>query len=75
MRIAYQRLVEVTKASVRQAQTLVDHLQGHADEHHAPLVEELETLLPKVEQVIDQTVRRVFEGESVPAAGETGQPL
>ena len=34
----------------------------------APLVEELETLLPNVEQVIDQTVRRVFEGESVPAA-------
>lgn len=68
MRLAYQRLVEVAKASVRQAQTLVEHLQEHADERHASLVEELGTMLPNVEQVIDQTVRRVFRGESVAAA-------
>jgi IS5 family transposase len=68
MRLAYQRLVEVAKASVRQALTLVEHLQEHADEGHASLVAELETLLPNVGQVIDQTVRRVFRGESVPAA-------
>lgn len=67
MRTAYQRLVTVTRASVRQVQTLVEHLQGRADDHLAPLVGRLETLLPDVEQVINQTVRRVFEGESVPA--------
>jgi len=31
------------------------------------LVETLNTFLPHVEQALDQTVRRVFEGESVPA--------
>lgn len=67
MRIAYQRLVEVTQASLRQAETLVEQLQGRAMDHLAPLVEQLETLLPNVEQVINQTVRRVFKGESVPA--------
>jgi len=68
MRLAYQRLVQVAKASVRQAQSVVEHLQEHAGEHQASLVEELKTLLPKVAQVIDQTVRRVFRGESLPAA-------
>ena len=67
MRIAYQRLVTVTQASVRQAQTLVDHLQGRVGDHLAPFVEQMETLLPNVEQVINQTVRRVFKGDSVPA--------
>lgn len=68
MRLAYQRLVEVAKASVRQAQSVVEYLQSHAGERHAPLVEELETFQSKVGQVIDQTVRRVCRGESVPAA-------
>jgi IS5 family transposase len=67
MRIAYQRLVTVTQASVRQARTLVDHLQGRVSDDLASLVEQMETLLPNVEQVIAQTVRRVFKGESVPA--------
>ena len=67
MRSAYQRLITVTQANVRQARTLVDHLQGQADDQLALLVEQLETLLPNVEQVINQTVRRVFKGESVPA--------
>ncbi len=68
MQLAYQRLVEVAKASARQAQTLVEHLHEQAEERHAPLVKGLEILLPEVGQVINQTVRRVFRGEAVPAA-------
>jgi IS5 family transposase len=67
MRTAYQRLVEVTQATLRQAQTLVAHLQGQAEAQLASQVEQLAERLPQVEQVIHQTIRRVFAGESVPA--------
>jgi IS5 family transposase len=67
MQKAYQRLVQVTRAAVKQAETLLDVLKAESSQaaHHP--VETFETFLPRIEQALDQTVRRVFEGESVPA--------
>jgi IS5 family transposase len=64
---AYQKLVGITRKSVGQAQEVVEMLQEVATEEAQALSESLEHVLPLVEQVIDQTVRRVFEGEKVPA--------
>ncbi len=65
MRTAYQRLVDVAKASLRQGQTVLAQLPDAAAV--SSFKAQLATLLPHVEQVIDQTMRRVFGGESVPA--------
>lgn len=67
MQGAYRRLVEVTRATVRQAQRVVEQFQNQTVTAAISLVEQLETLWPNVEQIIDQTVRRVFNGDSVPA--------
>jgi IS5 family transposase len=67
MQKAYQRLVHVTRATVKQAETVVDTLKVESSQTAQRLVETLEAFLPHVEQALDQTVRRVFEGESVPA--------
>jgi IS5 family transposase len=63
----YQRLLRVTRASLRQAQQ-VRELVAAGPEHGAQgLWAELERFLPLVEQVISQTERRVLRGEAVPA--------
>lgn len=67
MQSAYQRLVDIAKASVTQAHGVVAHFQGQIPTPVAPLLEQLHGLLPNCEQVINQTMRRVFAGESVPA--------
>ncbi|MCB0062461.1 MAG: ISNCY family transposase [Caldilineaceae bacterium] len=67
MKTAYERLVIVTRATVRQAQTVVATLKPETSQAVQRLVERLETALPHVEQTIDQTVRRVFQNEVVPA--------
>jgi len=64
----YQRLVQTTKATVRQAERVLAELQNQvADEGHG-LIETLQTFLPRAQQVVGQTVRRVFSGEKVPSA-------
>lgn len=67
MQQAYQRLVHVTRATVKQAETVLDALKTESAQEAQHLVETLETFLSRVEQVLSQTIRRVFEGESVPA--------
>lgn len=67
MRKAYRRLVKVSQASVRQAQTVLDVLREQSSQAAVGIVEELETFIPRVEQAVDQTVRRVFREERVPA--------
>jgi IS5 family transposase len=67
MQKAYQRLVHVTRAAVKQAETVVDTLKVESSQAAQRLVETLDAFLPHVEQALDQTVRRVFQGESVPA--------
>ena len=70
MKTAYQRLVTVTRASVQQAQTVVTMLKCKTSQTAQRLVETLETYLPRVEQTVDQTVRRVFQDEVVPATAK-----
>jgi IS5 family transposase len=67
MQKAYHRLVHVTRATVKQAETVVDILKAEGSQAAQQLLETLEGFLPHVEQALDQTVRRVFEGESLPA--------
>ena len=68
MKTAYERLVTVTQATVQQAQTVMTTLKTETSQTAQRLVETLETYLPRVEQTIDQAVRRVFQKEVVPAA-------
>jgi len=67
MKTAYQRLVTVTRATVQQAQAVVTTLKTETSQTAQRLVETFETYLPRVEQTIDQAVRRVFQAEVVPA--------
>jgi IS5 family transposase len=53
---------------VQQAERVLQALQTHAQEEGQALIQTLETFLPRAHQVIDQTVRRVFDGEQVPAS-------
>ena len=64
----YRRLLNTTKASVDQAQQVLETLKETADAAAEGLRETLETFIPRVEQVINQIVRRVFQDEKVPAA-------
>ena len=64
---AYQKLVKITQQSVVQAKQVMIALKENASAQAQQLVETLETFIPRVETVIDQTVRRVFEDEKVPA--------
>jgi transposase, IS5 family len=62
---SYRRLLDVTRASVRQARAVTALL---TEEAFAALRAELERMTGLAERVIDQTRRRVVEGESVPAS-------
>jgi IS5 family transposase len=64
----YRRLVHITRKTVQQAEQVMEALQAHAREEGQAVIETLETFLPRAQQVIDQTVRRVFDGEQVPAS-------
>lgn len=64
----YQRLTRVTEATIRQAELVLAELQTTIAEQGHELTETLQTFLPRAEKVLDQTKRRVFDGEPVPAA-------
>ena len=63
----YRRLVNTTKASVRQAQQVLVALATTATAQAKRVRKRLETFIPRAQQVLEQTVRRVFGGEQVPA--------
>jgi transposase, IS5 family len=63
----YRRLVEVTQASLEQAQQVVEQLQQVGGAQAEKVAITLTTFMPRVAQVIQQTVRRVFDGQSVAA--------
>lgn len=65
---AYKRLVQTARATVRQAERVRVALQEQRTETGEKLVRTLQTFLPRLQQVVDQTVRRVFEDESLVAA-------
>lgn len=64
----YQKLVKITQASVRQAQEVIEQLQHQQDQASRTLHDQLQTLVGHTQQVLEQTVRRVFKQESVPAS-------
>jgi len=63
----YQKLVQVTQANVKQAQQVITVLRQVPTLEAQGLAAQLTHFIPLVEQVIQQTVRRVVEGEKVPA--------
>jgi len=64
---AYRELVEMTQKTVAQAQQALALLANETDDQARRLAETLQTFLPRVEQVIRQTERRIFGQENVPA--------
>jgi transposase, IS5 family len=68
MHTAYHRLLDITRATVQQAQRVGDILQAPAIAGTQKLGSTLDHVVPLVQQVIAQTMRRVMQGEAVPAA-------
>lgn len=64
---SYQHLVQISQASVAQAKQVLTHLQKQPPPETRQWVQTLQTFVAHLEQVIEQTRRRVFEDESVPA--------
>lgn len=71
----YQEVIDITRAGVKQAIQLASTLQrivagteGAVAERIRRLVTQLEEVVPRVEQVIDQGVRRVLKEQVVPSA-------
>jgi IS5 family transposase len=65
---AYQQLIRITTASVKQARQVGTALKDQASRAARQLAEQLSQMLPRVEQVIEQTRRRVLVGEQVGAS-------
>jgi IS5 family transposase len=65
---AYQKLVQATQATLQQAEKVLPTLLAQTTPQAQQLAKTLETFLPRAEQVVQQTVRRVFQQEKVPAA-------
>jgi IS5 family transposase len=63
----YQELLEMTRKTVAWADATKKRLQRCREVKANRLVQILETFLPRTEQVIDQTTRRILQGEQVPA--------
>jgi IS5 family transposase len=64
----YQQLTQVTRATIRQAEQVLAEIETQATRQGRYLVKKLQTFIPRARQVLDQSVRRVFAGEKVPAA-------
>jgi transposase, IS5 family len=64
----YRRLLEVTQASVGQAEAVQQLLATRTGEAVQRVRAHIEHFVPLVQQVCAQTQRRVLEGEAVPAA-------
>jgi len=68
MKTAYQDLTDLTQHVVEQANQTRQVLAQQPTASAHRLVAQLTTFLPRVQQVIDQTTRRVLKGQSVPAS-------
>ena len=63
----YRRLIQAAEATIVQAQQVLPVLQEQATCQAKKLTQTLETFIPKAEQVVAQTIRRVLHQENVPA--------
>jgi IS5 family transposase len=68
MQTAYQHLLDITRATVRQAQQVGAGLQAQAPRIGQNLAVTLNHVVPLVHQVVTQTTRRVIQGEAVSAS-------
>ena len=66
--VAYHKLIKAAQVTIQQARQVLPELQESTVKEAEKLAEILETFLPRAEQVVDQTVRRVFQQEKVPAS-------
>ena len=64
----YQELLEMTRKTVTWAGEMKKQLHQHREQKAKHLEQLLETFLSRTEQVIDQTTRRILQGEQVPAS-------
>jgi IS5 family transposase len=64
----YQELLDITQKTVTWAHQTKKHLQSRCEAKARRLAQSLETFLSRTEQVIDQTTRRILQGEHVPAS-------
>jgi transposase, IS5 family len=67
MKTAYQRLLNIAQASVRQAKQVGATLGEQAEQAERRLSEQLQQVVDLVERIASQTERRVLQGEQVPA--------
>jgi transposase, IS5 family len=64
----YQELLEMTRKTIESARCIQKQLHQQREQKAKRLNQILETFLPHTEQVIDQTTRRILQGEQVPAS-------
>ena len=64
----YQELLEMTRKTVTWAHQTKKQLRSSCEAKAQRLVQTFETFLQRTEQVIDQTIRRILQGEQVPAS-------
>jgi IS5 family transposase len=64
----YKELLEMTRKTVTWAGEIKKQLHPHLEQKARRLEQLLETFLPRTEQVIAQTTRRILQGEQVPAS-------
>lgn len=64
---AYRELVELTQKTVAQAKQALEQLATETHPKAKRLTQTLRTFIPRIEQVIEQTERRIFREESIPA--------
>lgn len=64
----YQELLEMTRKTVESTRHIQKQLREMQEQKAKRLHQILETFLPRAEQVINQTTRRILRGEQVPAS-------
>jgi IS5 family transposase len=68
MQTAYQRLLDIARATVRQAQQVGPMLRTQTTQAAERVATALDQLVPLAYQVVTQTPRRVRQGENVSAS-------
>jgi len=65
---AYRKLIRAAEATIEQAQQVLPVLQKQTAYQAKKLTQTLQTFIPRAQQVVAQTIRRVWHHEKVPAA-------
>lgn len=64
----YEKLVQISRSTLKQAQQVVEQLETVGASAAEDIHQSLQTFIDRTQQVVDQTVRRVFKDEGLPAA-------